>query len=196
MEKRGNTKLIFVILAIVIVIAILLYVIFNGFKSNQSSDNLYKELLGCDKLDEQSLLNKCINNWEPEICRYAGKDGLIGFCKRIVTRQSKNTNICGFYNNTNEKNFCYNDVAIGSANQDICNKIQGVNETWDGKPINRKVENCYSSVAEFALSEEMCLTISADFIRDECYGEIAKAKNDKSICNLIKDSRSKELCLG
>ncbi|MDO8575361.1 MAG: DUF86 domain-containing protein [bacterium] len=135
----------------------------------------------------------------------------------VTTQQNtsaNNTNInnistCDLKNNSDEKNRCYEEVAIKNVDVNVCSKITtsstfdhcvvGVAGTAKNISLCTKVKSdntrniCYGSVAYHTLNISYCdLAISKhpypsnDGVKELCYANIARELKDVSICEKIK----------
>jgi len=104
-----------------------------------------------------------------------------------VTKNSIST--CDSKNNLDEKNRCYEEIAIKNADVNICSKI-ATPSTFD---------HCVVGVAGVAKNVALCAKVKSDNTRNICYGSVATAIPNLSICNKIVEHPNpyggvKDLC--
>ena len=95
--------------------------------------------------------------------------------------------LCMDLENQGVKNSCYYQVAIYQLKDiSICDKIQ-----YNSRKSTK--DNCYRKLAE---SIEDCEKVVNAKIRDDCYGDLSKQKEDSSICENIVNENTKVNCEG
>ncbi len=131
-------------------------------------------------------------------------------CVSSVARQKFDTSLCEHMesafgeDNTNAKNICIADVALGVLYTDECNQLVG--ESWEERCWGRVSaicseiasgswrEVCIKKSAIESGDKEKCLQLHG-FEKDTCLEEIAASYQNPAICDEIEDETIKESCL-
>lgn len=187
------------VISMVIIVLLIIGIYFFYFKNTNSSEKLFEELKECNNLDDAELTSRCKQYGQEDFqeqtdntCENSYRFGLIQICQKYVVKSSGDPEICDYFEDNGEKDFCLWMVASGSLNEKICEQTHQQGEI-EGIIANNR-DACYNDIAIGKNNEDLCSKIERSTIRDSCYWMIAKAKKDVNICEKINYQRSKELC--
>jgi hypothetical protein len=192
-----TTKIVTVSLILSVIVGLGIFIYYGHTKQevlNISECNALAESHGCQNNSSTECLNEnnqClvqlgIKNQDMRICDLLNGDNKDS-CYLGVGVNSKNSLICDKITNATYKNPCYREVAISILNPSLCTKISNIpNEEKDG---------CYTQVALKTENPSLCLQVDNPTTKDICYGNIANVKGDVSICDNVKNSDWKILCI-
>jgi hypothetical protein len=183
---------------LLVISSILLVLIISGCSTqtngiDKTNEDPYAELIECETLDQETLINKCKEVGRNELsCEYLDMNGLISECWIAVQRASGNPQICDYYENVSGKDFCLFNVGVGSLNENVCSlahnfeEVEGAFASWR--------DACYKEVAIGKKSLTLCEKIEGSNVKDECFFKVAVAIGDPNLCRNIENNRSEYIC--
>lgn len=166
-------------------------------KKNYTSakDGCYLDIAGLTK--DKTICEKIINeNWRKDCIRdirfpeCEGKD----YCFRGYAKQYEDTSICEFIESEFSREMCKNDVAVLTNDIELC-KIIGMSPIKDDCLKTIAVNLTDETICEYISDTGKPLPQSQYTYKDECYNEIAKLAENKTICNKITSEELREECM-
>ncbi|MEK6910743.1 MAG: hypothetical protein AABW82_03140 [Nanoarchaeota archaeon] len=215
-----KSKYIFIILISVILIIIIVYIFVSPVNKTKLSilDSLPKTQEGigqavnlvkvesvdelkielCDKLENIERVAVCyiqtaVYEKDDKYCNLFPSE-YIKPCKDhvnfAIAVNNKDISVCNKFDDARTKDSCIQSIAVKSLDASLCEKIENKSTSSLGEGLFTAYDDCYGQIADAKNDTLLCEKILGEERRNYCYSVLGSRLNDQATCNKISGKQA------